>query len=294
MESLMDDNNGHSLPPAAEVRKETAGDVENLLMVASEDGDKMTTTESSFLDHDDIGHSLPSAEEIKTTLNSSNRMQDRWKYFGVAMLVLLALIIGISIGASGKKGETTASSATSTGTANLPPPVSSPVLSPVISPVLSPVVAPVTVAAPTLPPGEVRFNSIVDFLSSVSDPILLNELGTVQNKAANWMGSGDTRQYPVPSSFTSISAYGFVQRYVLAVLYLALDGEQWPFQADFLKGVPECEWTETLKTNEGDYDLGVTCDAESEVTTLFFRKYLFERVEFVCGQHSSASLTMLI
>lgn len=277
MENLMDDNNGHSLPPAAEVRKETTGDLE-----------------SSFLaDHDDIGLSLPSAEEVKSSVNTSNRMQNRWKYFGIAALVLLGLIIGTSVGASKKKKETTASSITSTGTENVLRPVPSPVASPVISPVLSPVISPVlspsmppakspapTSPAPTLPASEVRFKSIIDFLSAFSDPILLNKVGTAQNKAANWLGSVDTRQYPVPSSAMSISAYNFVQRYVLALLYLALDGDNWEFQADFLTEVPECGWTKTLNTDDGDYNLGVTCDAENEITTLFFRKYLVKRGDF--------------
>ena len=52
-----------------------------------------------------------------------------------------------------------------------------------------------------------------------------------------------------------------VQRFVLALLYFELDGQNWVYK-HFLKGDDECTWD------------GITCNQSGEVTEISLRKYL--------------------
>jgi hypothetical protein len=121
-----------------------------------------------------------------------------------------------------------------------------------------------------------------------------------QYRAAYWISQVDAEQVPIPPSYAHHDSmmddsnssssnnnsvaknenlsggnpFNFVQRYVLAVLYYALNGEKWTKNLHFTSDLHECSWFEpVLNKGDGDtYAMGVTCDEHLQVQNLLIRK----------------------
>jgi len=96
---------------------------------------------------------------------------------------------------------------------------------------------------------------------------------TPQYKAALWMAKYDRFRLPVPSSYETQrpswgEEYPFLQRYALAVLFLATGGElHWTWKANFLRGYHECGWFDRFRIDglgAGGFVFGVICDGEPD------------------------------
>ena len=137
-----------------------------------------------------------------------------------------------------------------------------------------------------------RMQQTVSFLSVLSDPAALQKSGGPQHAAALWMANEDPQQYTIPSDLVSADAVWFTQRYALTVLYFALGGNGWVFNAEFLSDRQECGWFQEFTTPDGQFQLGVTCSDDAVVKELRLRKLYGVHV-FVAGIFFACNQTKL-
>jgi hypothetical protein len=134
-----------------------------------------------------------------------------------------------------------------------------------------------------LPTSPERLDDTISFLfeNQISLARDLYDESTPQYQAARWLALEDPEQLTVPAAQTdsgglrSMNPYRFVQRYVLAVLFYALNGEQWVSPRKFVSGAHECSWFESTVHHDGiTYAMGVTCDRtnDMQVRNLMLRK----------------------
>ena len=126
-----------------------------------------------------------------------------------------------------------------------------------------------------------RQKQVVNFLSdNFADRTKLEEKDSPQKRAAQWIADEDEMKMPLPATSNYEDAYKFVQRYALAVLYFAWQGdEKWIFDYQFLSSKDECDWNYKYQTADSDdeFQLGVKCNEDREVDYLFMRKYIGKR-----------------
>ena len=155
-----------------------------------------------------------------------------------------------------------------------------PTTSPSAAPSAMPSVAPsgMPSASPTLAKcgmtPEERAARILAILVTVTDPLFLSDPTTIQGQAADWLIEQD--EYVVCPDDPKL-----VQRFALAVMYFATNGDDWlqcsanpmaldscgfedPFVGDkrFLSAVNECEWA------------GITCDQHMCVDQIEFGTFM--------------------
>jgi len=142
--------------------------------------------------------------------------------------------------------------------------------------------------ASTTNTGDNRLDSTIAFLfdHEISLARALYDESSPQYRAAHWLANQDREQLPVPAYGDSMGGDPiesnvnderhdrFVQRYVLAVLYFALGGDQWTDQLGFISEVHECSWFKAEVEKNGDpltetYAHGVKCDSNLRVRNLF-------------------------
>ncbi|KAL3910311.1 MAG: hypothetical protein SGARI_002188, partial [Bacillariaceae sp.] len=116
-------------------------------------------------------------------------------------------------------------------------------------------------------------------ISSAKD---LYDESTAQYQAARWMALEDPEQLTVPTvtgggggGLRNTNSFRFVQRYVLSVLFFALNGDGWDNRHNFVTGVHECSWFDSnVNRNDETYALGVTCNQNLQVRNLLLRKFV--------------------
>jgi hypothetical protein len=138
-------------------------------------------------------------------------------------------------------------------------------------------------AAPTLSPADSasRLADIEAWIvqrqysseDSLKDPM------SPQSYAAMYMAKSTTIQLPTDS--TSTNATTWLQWYVLAVFYYALNGSGWSYQNSFLDSTAlPCDWNAPVQfTGTNGYLLqGASCDgASGRVDTIQWCKYVYRR-----------------
>jgi Leucine-rich repeat (LRR) protein len=92
--------------------------------------------------------------------------------------------------------------------------------------------------------------------------------GTPQWEAIEWIADYDSLKLPIDDSLD------FKQRYVLAVLYFALGGENWTYKLDFLERENVCDWYKVwpAEQNVGSsvgVQVGISCYDERVVSEIF-------------------------
>jgi len=116
--------------------------------------------------------------------------------------------------------------------------------------------------------GSERMRQTIKLLERVSSAKSLLEDGSPQNMAAKWIADLDELEVDLPTDVYADDAYPFIQRYALATIYFATGGPQWSLQLGFLSKREECEWWTLFNTEEGPFQVGVTCDEDRKVERL--------------------------
>jgi len=113
---------------------------------------------------------------------------------------------------------------------------------------------------------------ILNVLNTVSDPVLLDTVGTPQNSAAEWLIEND-ESFLCPSSLNDDGEDDnneilLTQRYVMTVLYYSTGGDNWNqcneqdvnclVGNSYLSPTNECTW------------FGSTCDEDNKITEIAF------------------------
>ena len=127
----------------------------------------------------------------------------------------------------------------------------------------------------TDPPVVITTEDVADYfererVSSRSD---LEQPGTPQYMAAQWLVEEDSGENSVPERSVKDendnSGYLFLAKYVMALNYYALGGENWTNSHNFLSDAGICSWNGGLTADanlsavtSGDYG-GVLCDGET-------------------------------
>lgn len=113
---------------------------------------------------------------------------------------------------------------------------------------------------------EGRFADIMEILEGVSHTSDLETQESSQNLALNWIVNQD--EFHVSSS----NPGKLIQRYIVALVYFAMRGEQWEQDLGFLSDQDECTWAMVEPSAVvGDIKLaGVSCNEEGKVAQLRF------------------------
>ena len=133
---------------------------------------------------------------------------------------------------------------------------------------------------------ESRKARIVYRLGEISSSSLLEEEGTPQNKALQWLLDEDTRR--IKQDDPSLE-----QRYVLAVLWFATNGDDWKFSAEtrWMSGDHECSWVGTTTTGN---KVGVLqCNTDNQVTHLHLGTYRLVAVAVAVAAEGTARTLLL-
>lgn len=150
------------------------------------------------------------------------------------VIVLLAIIIGVSVGVTNKNK--------SSG-------------------------APVTQSSLSDEEQRERLAAVANFLidEGISFEEAVTTVGSPQNRAASFMAIDDEAMMDIPKSRGMSDAFRFIERYALAVYYYALGGDTWDFKMNFLTPDDTCLWYQTLRTTQGQRNnFGVQCNPNGE------------------------------
>uniref|UniRef100_A0A7S4QR66 Uncharacterized protein n=1 Tax=Ditylum brightwellii TaxID=49249 RepID=A0A7S4QR66_9STRA len=132
---------------------------------------------------------------------------------------------------------------------------------------------------PQLTIEEKRMEDIKSIISPhISTPESLQLLHTPQYRALYWLAVEDGRRLTIPTSSTQKSK--LIQRYILALLYFALDGKRWVHDFKFMTALDECRWNMQVEDENGEvYTGGVGgCDNYGLIQTIALCKF-----SCVCG-----------
>ena len=104
----------------------------------------------------------------------------------------------------------------------------------------------------------------------VSSAAVFDSADSPQTKAAEWLAEVDPANLAVPTNpITSTIGYNYMFRYVMAVNYYALGGEDWFDDMNFLSGFDICDW-HSIETDQQKDRIGVYCDNDDVPRDLYF------------------------
>jgi hypothetical protein len=107
-----------------------------------------------------------------------------------------------------------------------------------------------------------RATALIEALVVVTDAEILINSETPQGKAGFWLLNAD------PASVDPCTYPTLLQRYALATLYFATEGDNWIDNAEWLLGEHECNWTK------------VSCDETLETTDLMLGTSILDAHHF--------------
>ena len=110
-----------------------------------------------------------------------------------------------------------------------------------------------------------RTNGVIDFLLKSVDHNQLTNSSSPEYRAAQWVADQDGLHMPFSPSF--------LERYALAALWFATEGENWWRDSPFMTEKHHCKWSMSLPTVDKTVFVGVRCNEKDEVTSLVLRKY---------------------
>ena len=196
-------------------------------------------------EEEDISSSFPSPEELRAVNHNSNNSNNKKRtclWICVPLVLIVGLVVGLAVGFT--VGEEEGQARNDVVTDNNPGGNNNP----------APVPVPAPAPAPTPAPApRATLNEIVDWLvaQQVSSRSALLDPGSPQQQAAEWLAAQDEAALALPPTSVTItvddtdetdSGYFYMVRYVMAVTYYALNGENWPTQVNFLSPDPVCDW----------------------------------------------------
>lgn len=189
----------------------------NTVQVDESGGIQAFVAETIEIDGDDVGI-IKSDAEIEA---EEKRKYVKW--FGAAVCCLVIVVMAVAIPLTLKLTNNVVNKTRYVSD----PPTEPPSLMPSIM--------------PSGQPTSTKFMEIVDFLTPLSGNALKVQ-GSPQYKAAMWMESGDMMPNSRGGTGLSINDAGFIQRYIMALFYYAMDGDNWVQKQGWLSEKSECEW----------------------------------------------------
>jgi hypothetical protein len=190
--------------------------------------------------------SLPSPEEYRMDRGGSQHASHRdcflWTVI-IATLCVMSLVVGLAVGLTARNNRDDSASAAA------------------MSPQSTSTAA-----------RQATVQQVTDYLTAqgVSG---LGSSKTHQHKAAVWMAQSDPGNLPIPSGgMDSETGYTYVERYVMALNYWALDGPNWKFSLNFLTEGHVCTWSEILTNGVTYFRSGILCAEPRKVTSLALGK----------------------
>jgi hypothetical protein len=127
-----------------------------------------------------------------------------------------------------------------------------------------------------------RLQAVQDFLSVKITPVAkFKDITSPQYLASKWIADQDDFDMEIPDDPENVDdSYDFVQRYVMAVIYYALGGDEWQDDYGFLSPSPVCDWNEAAPVDtipDGNdpnfWFFGVTCDESDEIVQIYMGTY---------------------
>ena len=120
--------------------------------------------------------------------------------------------------------------------------------------------------------GASRQEDVIQLLlhNEITPEATLRDPNSVQARAAQFIADGDSYLMTV----TEENVRGFVERYVLAILYYHFNGDSsWTYQLNFMTSQDHCNWFLRFQTVSGNiFREGVFCNDEGHVTELMLGK----------------------
>lgn len=135
---------------------------------------------------------------------------------------------------------------------------------------------------------DAKRKSIIEFLSvKISYVDDMETQGTPQYNAIEWLINDDYYGSDIPSDPNDYKlSYQFCQRYILAVVYYALDGPNWDKQCNFLSSTKSvCNWNMELKKDKEKMDTyGIECsNGGEEITHILLCTFTIDDMLCVCA-----------
>jgi hypothetical protein len=183
--------------------------------------------------HSDVGASVPSPEEVRTTVNVHRGSSGRFLKVVMALVVIACVVIGVIIGVNIGGGGDSKSKSSSTVSLE----------------------------------RQSTAEEIIAYManSGVSDLNALTTEGSPQNRAAIWMSEEDKVNLPVPTD-DGVEAYKYTTRYVMVVLYYSTGGDTtWVNQLGFMISDDVCDWFGIFAQGLIPYRKGIVCDSDTKL-----------------------------
>jgi hypothetical protein len=185
----------------------------------------------------DVGASLPSPEEVRNTVHMKQGSKSALSFntimtMTVVACVIIAASLGLGFGVSNKNNRG-------------------------------------SIEQTSLDDKVGRKSDIGDVINylvaaGVSSEISLRTLDTPQFIAVSWLALDDEANTAVPDvPITVMAGYRYMTRYVLAVIYFSMGGENWIFQAGFGTIADICSWNQIKFDGSSFYRQGVLCDSKT-------------------------------
>lgn len=190
---------------------------DNTVQVDESGGIQAFVAETIEIDGDDVGI-IKSDAEIE-----AEEKRKYVKYFGAAVCCLVVVVVAVAVPLTLKFTKNVVNKTRYVSDPPTEPPSQMPSI------------------MPSGQPTSTKFMEIVDFLMPLSGNSLKVQ-GSPQYKAAMWMESGDMMPNSRGGTGLSIDDAGFTQRYIMALFYYAMDGDNWVQKQGWLSEKSECEW----------------------------------------------------
>jgi hypothetical protein len=106
-----------------------------------------------------------------------------------------------------------------------------------------------------------RLPETISFLLESVNHNRLTNTSSPEFRAARWIADEDVFRTPFGSSF--------LERYALAVIWFATEGDAWRSTLNFLNDLHHCQWHSTFRRGDKSaFEMGVHCNENDEVTGL--------------------------
>jgi hypothetical protein len=225
--------------------------------LGADDCDVVDLTMSEVpIDSPEVAASLPPPDQfarsgsLRSSASEIPRKSRTYIWLALAGTALIAIIIGLSVGLTGKSVATGASQGSSS----------------------------------SVEPRKATLAAAIEYFvnSNVSSARDLRNPAAPQAKAIAWIAEVDGRNLPVPGHpISSPVGYHYLSRFVMGLLFFALDGENWTLNPSWLSADDFCSWNvllrgESASGNQVTVPLGAYCDKSTR------RILAIHLGEFVC------------
>jgi len=218
-----------------DVTIDEAEDPEYCEDIADEDAAPHSSSFSDIpIESGDHGSSLPAPEEARMNSPRARGGVSIFPLILLATLVILALVLGLSLGLTKNQRHGSPSVESTSGVTR-----------------------------------NSNINQVIEFLTTtgISSSASLSNTASNQYHAAEWLAEVDQLNLPIPSPMTlgTAEGYRYGARYILTLLWFALGGNTWDVQIGFLLEIDACLWNSLVpyQTAAGTTQLfrtGVYCD----------------------------------